>query len=162
MLREGKILVPVDLESGSEAVLKAAGDVAGMTGSGLVVMHVVQPVPPLPMAAQVPPGSTGGFNVELYQQTLEERARENVDELIRRSLPSSRGVPVVLATGRIGHTIVEECSSGDYDLVVLGSGGEGDLLARIVGSVADYVVRNAPASVLVVRNREADAGEGEE
>ena len=48
-------------------------------------------------------------------------------------------------------TIIEVASSGDYDLVVVGTHGRIGRLHALLGSVAEGVVRNAPCPVLTVR-----------
>jgi nucleotide-binding universal stress UspA family protein len=47
--------------------------------------------------------------------------------------------------------ILAEIREGGYDLVVLASDGTGRVDEPTLGSVADQVIREAPASVLVVR-----------
>jgi len=156
MLDVKKILAPVDLGPESSKVLETAGEIAALLHSEVVVMHVVQPVPPLPMAGEVPPGSTASFNVPVYQSTLEEQAEASLEEL-STALPDALPKALLVRTGRIAPAILEECRSGEYDLVVVGTGaGEAaDLDNMLFGSIAQRVVENAPAPVLVLREKVA-------
>jgi nucleotide-binding universal stress UspA family protein len=155
MLDVKKILAPVDLGPESRKVLGAAGEIAALLHSEVVAMHVVQPVPPLPMAQEVPPGSTASFNVPVYQSTLEEQAEASLEDLTAAALPEPLPRALLVRTGRIAPSILEECRSGDYDLVVVGTGAEqgGDLDNMLFGSIAQRVVENAPAPVLVLRGK---------
>jgi nucleotide-binding universal stress UspA family protein len=54
--------------------------------------------------------------------------------------------------GEAGHAICQLVDEQNVDLVVVGSRGRGGLKRALLGSVSDYVVRNAPCPVLVIRN----------
>lgn len=153
MLDLKRILAPVDLGPESRKVLHTAGEIASVFRSEVVAMHVVQPVPPLPMAQEVPPGSTAAFNVPVYQSTLEEQAEASLEELADAELPGGMARALLVRTGRIAPTILEEARKGDYDLVVIGPGEGEDLDTMLFGSIAQRVVENAAAPVLVLRGR---------
>jgi nucleotide-binding universal stress UspA family protein len=72
------------------------------------------------------------------------RARERLGQL---GLEASRKV----REGDPATEILEEIREGGYDVVVLGSDGLGRLDEPRLGSVAEQVIRAAPASILVVR-----------
>ncbi len=154
MLDVNRILAPVDLGPESRKVLRTAGEIASAFHSEVVAMHVVQPVPPLPMAQEVPPGSTAAFNVPVYQSTLEEQAEASLEEIFDTELPKGMARALLVRTGRIAPTILEEVRHGGYDLVVIGSGEGDDLDTMLFGSIAQRVVENAAAPVLVLRGRE--------
>lgn len=153
MLDVKRILAPVDLGPESRKVLRTAGEIAAALHSEVVAMHVVQPVPLLPMAQEVPPGSTAAFNVPVYQSTLEEQAEASLEEIADTELPEDMARVLLVRTGRIAPMILEEVREGRYDLVVIGPGEGEDLDTMLFGSIAQRVVENAPAPVLVLRGR---------
>ncbi|MBD3370286.1 hypothetical protein GF402_07995 [Candidatus Fermentibacteria bacterium] len=154
MLNIKRILAPVDLGPESEKVLGVAGDLAELLHSEVVALHVVQPVPLLPMSAQAPPGATAAsFNVPAYQSLLEEEAEAGLEDLTERVMASDVNRALLVRTGRIVPTVLTECSQGDYDLVVMGSGEtETELEIGLFGSVAESVVKRADVPVLVLKN----------
>ncbi|MBD3277823.1 MAG: hypothetical protein GF388_05955 [Candidatus Aegiribacteria sp.] len=147
------ILVPVDLGPSSKRILAVAGEMAEDIGSKVVVLHVVQPVPSIPLAAgQMSPGVTDGFNVPMYQKTVEEKARESLQEMVRGLVPRENLASINVMTGSVGSSILSECESGSYDLVIVDSGEDDDIAVKLFGTVADKVVKNAPVPVLVLRS----------
>lgn len=153
MSRFRSILVPVDLGESTERILRTAGELAEAVDATVSVLHVVQPVPSIPLAAgdeQMAPQTAKGFNIPVYQKTIEDRARSAMDEYVSRTIPGKRVAGLQVRTGTVGSSILDECGSGDYDLVVMDS-GEDHLLTKLFGSVTDKVVKNAPVPVLVLR-----------
>jgi nucleotide-binding universal stress UspA family protein len=75
-------------------------------------------------------------------------ARAYLDRTGERFRRQGREVEVAVASGEPAARIVEACEGAD--LVVMGTRGAGGAVGRL-GSVADRVVRHAPAPVLVVR-----------
>lgn len=85
-----------------------------------------------------------------------EAAVELIEELA-----AERGIDTQVAVqeGIPSETIVEYATEAEIDLVVMGTKGQTGDQMRVVGSVAEEVVRNAPVPVLTVRTDEADAEE---
>jgi len=54
--------------------------------------------------------------------------------------------------GEPGTAICDAASDIDADLVVVGAHGKGVIRRVFLGSTSEYVVRNAPCPVLVVRH----------
>lgn len=63
------------------------------------------------------------------------------------------GLPVsfMVWEGEPGQSIVDAAAAEQVDLVVVGSHGRGAVGRLFIGSVSEFVVRNAPCPVLVVR-----------
>lgn len=152
MNKINSILVPVDLGPSTERILAASGKIAESMDATVSVMHVLQPVPSIPMAAgQMAPEVTDGFNLPVYQKTIEDKARSAMEEIVARTIPENRVSSMQVKIGSVGSTILDECSRGDYDLIIVDSGEDEDLAEKLFGSVADKVVKNAPMPVLVLR-----------
>lgn len=61
-----------------------------------------------------------------------------------------------LWSGQPGAAIVKAATEGDYGLVVMGSRGLSGLRSLVAGSVSNRVAHEAPASVLIVKERQSE------
>ena len=146
-----RIVVPLDGSERARAALPLATALAAHLSVPMALITVVEP--PTQMGA----ASVGGaaFSAELYQgldEEIEAVSREQLAEA-ERSL-SSAGVPVTteLAHGSAAGAVID--SATPADLIVMTSRGHGGLVRMVLGSVADTVVREGPASVLLVPSAE--------
>jgi nucleotide-binding universal stress UspA family protein len=79
-------------------------------------------------------------------------ARLASGEAVVRELAESLGRPEVrteVLRGSAGHALCDFAEGVSAEAIVLGTRGRGGLKRALLGSVSDYVVRNAPCSVLV-------------
>lgn len=147
-----KVLVPVDGSAFAESALPMALAVAAKAGADIRLAMVSEP-------ANLPPGAWAEAFLENHAkyldsvtQSVEERAAEGV------------GVSSTLLEGEVPKAVVGEASAWGADLLVMSTHGHGGLARVWLGSVADAVLRESPAPVLLVRPTEApeEAPEGEE
>jgi nucleotide-binding universal stress UspA family protein len=142
-----RILLATDLSTVSDGASVQALDLAHDLGADLLVLSVID------ATATRRQGSAGDridqlrAGRELAAQGLVSRGR-------------SRGVRVsfLIWEGSPGEAIVDVATSEDVDLVVVGSHGRGSVGRLLIGSVSEYVVRNASCPVLVVRGRAVAEG----
>jgi nucleotide-binding universal stress UspA family protein len=64
-------------------------------------------------------------------------------------------VETLLIEGDAGPALCRLAADVDASALIVGSRGRGRLKRALLGSVSDYIVRNAPCSVVVSRNRES-------
>jgi len=134
-----RILVPVDFSKGSAAALRYAEAFAAFTKATEVkVIHVFTP--------QVATGDT--LVVPPMGELMDQR-----DERFRQFLadtPMPEGVMrnSELLLGFAADKITEH--GEDFDLIIMGSNGEADLLEEVFGSVSSSVSQNAHCPVLLV------------
>lgn len=102
----------------------------------------------------------GYISGEYYQQMvdgLEELAKNEVNEAEGHIRKYFDGKDVDVTTDALAgfpdKTIIEEATSWNADLIVVGSHGRG-FWGRLLGSVSNGVVHHAPCSVLVVRKHD--------
>lgn len=89
-----------------------------------------------------------------------ENAVADAEKIIEDRFESENlAVEKEIIPGNAKQMIVDEAKEFGADLVVVGSHGYGFIDRLILGSVSNYVLHNAPCSVLVVRS---DAKESEE
>ncbi len=80
-------------------------------------------------------------------EDLNATTKKNMEELTT----DVRGEKIIL-DGNPGKAIVKHLEeSNDYDLVILGSHGYGSIDRFVLGSVSEYVTRNAPCSTMIVK-----------
>ena len=118
------IYVPVDDSGHSFAAVDLAVDLARTLGALVVGSHV-----------EAPGGTNGCLGL------LEETCRQHSVPFERRTLEGTQH-----------RAILEDIRRNDYDLVVMGAHGNGAVADSQIGSVAERVVRDATAAVLVVKD----------
>lgn len=148
----GRVLLAIDGSKESHLATRAAIEVAGVAGSELHVLFVLETAQLLP---QMP---YPGFEAWETSGTVEE-AKQNARRLLSRvSERVEAGGGTVkeshLAVGKPDKEIVGLAGELDADLVILGSRGLGAVGRVLLGSVSDSVVRHALCSVLVVRGED--------
>src|SRR3954453_12383787 len=132
-----KILVPMKLGEIGEEMVATAVKLAQERGAAVVALHVIRVPLDRPLDA------------ELYDQ--EERAAASLAEAA--ALGADLGVEVEGHSVRarsIGEAIVKAAEETGADLIVLGSAPKWRRHSRFFSPTVDYVLRKAPAEVLVV------------
>jgi nucleotide-binding universal stress UspA family protein len=89
-----------------------------------------------------------GQQLEELRAAEHDRARAAVDALVA-ALPSDN-VASRIVEGRAGPALCDLAREVQARAIVLGSRGRGGIKRALLGSVSDYVVRNAPCPVVVV------------
>jgi basic amino acid/polyamine antiporter, APA family len=132
-----KILVPMKLGEIGEEMVATAVKLAQERGAAVVALHVIRVPLDEPLDA------------ELYDD--EERAAASIAEAT--ALGADHGVTVEGRSVRarsIGEAIVKATEETGADLIVLGSSPRWRRQSRFFSPTVDYVLRKAPAEVLVV------------
>jgi nucleotide-binding universal stress UspA family protein len=144
-----EILVPVD---GSEPSLHAAEHAAELAARFDAPLHALYVVD-----ADPSPLAVSRADVRETLREVGEQAAENAFETVER-LAEDAGVDLETAVveGAPAEQIVDYAGERGVDLVVMGTHGRSGLGKRLVGSVTERVVRNAPVPVLTVGNHETD------
>jgi nucleotide-binding universal stress UspA family protein len=139
-----KILVPVDGSSFTKrmlAYMAAHDDWLGAQHDYTLLN--VQPAVPARAAAVIEKATLKGYY---------EAESEKVFKPIR-SFFGKQGIQAqyVAKIGHAADTIAQMADKGRYELVVLGSHGQGSLLNLVMGSVATKVIAHCKVPVLLVR-----------
>ncbi|MGE5620818.1 MAG: universal stress protein [Sphingomonadaceae bacterium] len=149
--RIDKVLVAVDGSAESLEAAKYAAELVRALNPKVAVMHVV-PNPDIPVSASPVGTSTLGPDDEV---AIERALWDGAQAILDRNMEPFRqaGVQVegVMASGDPAREIVDFARKGRYDLLVVGSRGEGAVERALLGSTSDAVVRESPCPVLVVR-----------
>ena len=137
------LLLATDLADASASATDEAFDLASRLGARLLVVSVIDP------GSLKLPG--GRFRTRVDQ--VRERREQLAQALVARGRREGVDVSFLIWTGDPGDVIVEAAQAEHADMVLVGSHGRGPVGRLLLGSVSEFVVRNAPCPVLVVRPR---------
>lgn len=139
------ILLPLDGSEPSAAAIPYAAAVGELVGASIVVLHVLEEMRPVFDARR---GEV--VWISPAQPRVELEAPELLEEPISRLRSGGLTVRAVFRLGDPAAEILAEAERWPAPLIVIASHGRGGLERLLLGSVADRVVRDAPAPVLVV------------
>jgi nucleotide-binding universal stress UspA family protein len=139
-----RILIPTDGSTGSAHVALQALDLAETYGATLYALSVVDST----ITAQL---AEAGQDNQLH-----DRAERAVDVVER--MGESHGVDVVteVREGDPAETILSYAEGIDADAIVAGTHGRSGIKRRVLGSVAERLVRHATCPVMTVHLPETD------
>jgi len=134
------ILLPTDGSDGTDRVVEHAIHLARGSGATVHVLHVVD-TSALPLDAH---------SQHVYDE-LESAGLDSVVEIRDGALEAGVHAVEAVREGTPYREILAYADEHDVDLVVIGTHGRNGLRRRVLGSVAERVVRCAEAPVLTVR-----------
>lgn len=142
-------LVAVDASPEAAAVIEAAGELARATSATVEVLHVQESFV----------GEVGVADLESDSEAhlVAERHAERL-----RAAGVTATVRVVSEVGRHGGTaevIAEHARRHRADLILIGRSHHGALMRLVAGSVTTGIFRDAPCSLLVVRDLTSPPGQ---
>jgi nucleotide-binding universal stress UspA family protein len=137
------ILVCVDGSTHSERALSEAIDLAAAERSRLTLLTAV----PRPPYWACTPSTAAGM--ESLATDLLKEAKSALRSAVDR-VPQSIPVTTILTEEPIREVLMQRISSGDHDLVVMGSRGRGALTASVLGSVSHFALNHCQVPVLIV------------
>jgi nucleotide-binding universal stress UspA family protein len=136
-----RILVPVDASEPAQRAVDLGGHLAGASRGHVKLLHVINPTAPF-----ITPAPT--------ETTAVARQPEHLLARLRDRIADDLDVDHEVLTGVPAERIVDVARRWNADLVVVGDRNRRGLSRFRLGSVADAVVRQAPCSVLVVREKD--------
>lgn len=143
------ILVPHDFSASAEAALRTAAELARVHRAMIVVLHVSNLPPNVPVDARIVPAA-GADSVRLDEWV----ARGTSAKLEGVAAPLRAQGLEVATRARIGDIESEILAAALEDaasVIVMGTHGREGLAHVFLGSVAEKVVRRAPVPVVTVR-----------
>ena len=147
-MKVGRILVPLDGSQLAEAILPVASSFAQKLGASLILLHVLEQKPPSDVHGE--PHLARADAAETY---LEARARALRDAGIKVEVDvHERPVANVAAA------IDRHAHEHDADLIAMCAHGRTNPLDRLLGSIAERILRGGGAPILLRTVREASEG----
>lgn len=132
-----KLLYPVDGSELARAALPHVSEFARTAGATVLVVQAVEIVT-----------EADAMTVPERRIEAEAAAREVVAALEADGVTVA---PARVIEGDAGRSIVETVMNEGIDVVIMATHGRSGFRRLALGSVADYVVRNAPCPVLLIR-----------
>jgi nucleotide-binding universal stress UspA family protein len=137
----------MDFSEHSDKAVRFATTLANKFGARVALLHVVED-----------PLVTGAWRAEAFVSNMPEllsglitSAQAHLDEVKKDLAAHGYVVETAVIAGQPARSIVEHATSGDFDLIVMGTHGRTGLSHALLGSVAERVVQKAPCAVLTVR-----------
>ena len=142
-----RVLVALDGSPSSEAVLRFLLEIAGPLEMKLILLRVLEPIPPMPIE--------GTRHVTLDDVEARRRDAEEYLAPLAATL-HARGVNVTYAVrrGRPADEILAAAREDNADLIAMATHGRTGLGRVLFGSVAEAVLRHATVPVFLSRQPE--------
>jgi nucleotide-binding universal stress UspA family protein len=137
------LLLATDLGRASADAAEQAIDLAAQLGAQLLVVSVIDD------GRSLPDGVVGLPRVD----QVRDRRNSVAQALVLQARRAGVAARFLIWQGDPGESITAAAESEACDLIVMGTHGRTGLRRSLAGSVSDYVVRNAPCPVVVVRPR---------
>lgn len=146
-----RLLLPTDMSAGIDNAIDHAIDAANRYDAELHVLYVVDTD-----SYSSYPGDEYVHEFEGLERGLERAGREATDEIARRAREAGLETETVIRHGRPHEEILQYADEADIDLTVVGSKNRSGEYRRLLGSVAERVVRLANRPVTIVKTRVED------
>ena len=156
-----KILCTVDLEEGTEAVIRTARDLVGRyEGAQLIVAYVAE-IPLMTLAGgkgdlQLPEEDVAA--VDRAAGRLRQMAKDRLDDLVQ--MLGVKAEVVLIEGPPVAGAILKLIEKMNPDLLIVGSHRKGRMRRIILGSTSDKLAHAAPCPVLIVKSRPDGRDEG--
>lgn len=138
------ILILIDFEDPSDALISYASDLARVFQSSCWLLHVVSPDPEF---VGYEPGPQYIRDYRAEELKAEHLALEKIqNQLQRLQIPCE----ILLIKGEPRHVIQSEIDKRDIDLVIMGHHHKSSLREWIAGSVGKEVIRHANIPILII------------
>lgn len=139
-----KILVPCDFSETSENALNYAIHAAVFLSAEIELLNIT----PIPVMSSE-------FGLAAYDFTAVQQDSENtlnkLADQIRKKHPALKNITTASKFGAAAETIVEHCSSGGFDLVIMGISGHGNkFIKNLVGSTSVSVAKRIETPLLII------------
>lgn len=138
-----RVLVPVAGNSSDARLLQYVAKIALKRQAVITLVYVVEVEQALPLDAELPTEVTHG------ERVLAESRESIIDSLDTKHCSIKTDL---LQARSAGAAIVDEVGIQDADLIIMGAGVSKVMGKRTCGETVDYVMRNAPCEVMVLRS----------
>lgn len=143
-LQQRAIVVPVTGGAGDERVLDLLGRLLQQTSTSITLVYVLEVMQSISLDAELPDEVNRGEDV-LAQ--AEKYARGELGKNVRLSNVTTE----ILQARAAGAAIVDESIERRADAIVMSSAIRTIRGRSTIGETADYVLKNAPCEVILVR-----------
>jgi len=140
-----RVLVALDGSPSAEAVLNFLLDIAGPLDMTVLLLRVLEPIPP--MAIEGTTNFTSGDDVEMRHYDAEDYLAPLAARLRGQGVAAACQV----RRGRPAEQILAAARESHADLIAMATRGRTGVGRLLFGSVAEEVLRHAPVPVFMIR-----------
>jgi len=137
-----RILVPVSGEPSDKRLLEIVDKVAKKQNASVTIVYVVEVQQSMPLDAELP------VEIERGEQVLREAEKTAISCVDGKERMLSTEL---LQARSAGAAIVDEAIDRNIDVIMMGATVRKKLGKTTTGETVDYVLKNAPCEVLVIR-----------
>ena len=149
MFAPKSILVPTDFSEFSDNALQTAKDIAKQYNAKIYLLHVISTVRPC------------GVDYCIDEQTIDTLEKKGIEfsqdmmqkQIVKVVHPENVEIEPYVASGQAHEEILKQQRSRNIDLIVIASHGKTGILAHLLGSVAEKVVRGATCPVVLLKKK---------
>lgn len=138
------IMACLDFSEAADKVLTQARETARHHQAQLIMLHVVEYIPPLEFTGD----ATALPHWVIDEEELRENARHHLERIAQQN--NCADLERIVVSGVPHHEIIRVIEEQKIDLLVIGSHGRHGL-QRLLGSTAHALVNLAPCDLLMVR-----------
>ena len=146
MLPIRKILCPTDFSDPSYEAMKVADEIAVHFSAELTLLHVVTPIPVIPIH-----DDPTSFNLPLYEKEMEESAIKSLDQVAKERISKELKAQTLVVQGDPANQIVRLAEDENVDIIIIATHGLTGWRKFMFGSVTEKVIRLAKCPVLSIR-----------
>ena len=140
-----KVLVPTDFSDYSKSALRYSVNFAKVFDAEIILVYVIEPV------IYPPDFSMGQIAIPSVNAEWDQKAKEELDNLVKHEIPSGVKVQTIVRTGKPFVEIIDTATEEDADIIIIATHGHSGVEHILFGSTAEKVVRKAPCPVLTLR-----------
>ena len=146
MLPIKKICCPTDFSEPSYEALKVACEMATHFKAELFLVHVVTPIPVIPIH-----DDPTSFNLPLYEKEMEQSAEKSLKKMQQEKVSQSIQSRTAVIQGDPATQIVNLADTEHMDMIIIATHGFTGWRKFMFGSVTEKVIRYANCPVLSIR-----------
>ena len=146
MLPIKKICCPTDFSEPSHEALKVACEMAEHFAGELIMVHVVTPIPVIPIH-----DDPTSFNLPLYEKEMEESAVKALKKMQQEKVPERIRSRTMVLQGDAATQIVNLADNENMDMIIIATHGFTGWRKFMFGSVTEKVIRYANCPVFSIR-----------
>ena len=134
------ILVPLDFSKQSIIALEQSYNLARLSGSEIVLLHVVREN-----------NAVFGLFSENEQKDMMLRLKNKLDDFARKAMEQSQlEINTILTRGKVVDQIIETAEHLDAQFIIMGTHRPENIMKRIIGSTALRVIKEAKCPVISI------------
>jgi universal stress protein A len=146
MLPIKKICCPTDFSEPSYEALKVACEMATHFKAELFLVHVVTPIPVIPIH-----DDPTSFNLPLYEKEMEQSALKSLKKMQQEKVSQTIQSRTAVIQGDPATQIVNLADTENMDMIIIATHGFTGWRKFMFGSVTEKVIRFANCPVLSIR-----------